>query len=184
MLLRDARLFWRNWKTSPKTFQLSVFSPTLAFFHSYLKLHAGHETLPKNVARRRFEEEAAAPQSKDQDHKPRKVKHTYTLRDVIKENHRSLIDSQIPYPPGEPEYIARFQAAVTTVLNNMTEEDLEDVQNTVEQWNQEGAPSQVQLKSVFNVSSIIGPVPILINHQEGKEEATQRHPEKTGGLEI
>ena len=110
------------------------------------------KTLPEED----FEEEAAAPQSKDLDHKPRKVKHTYTLRDVVKENHRSLIDSQIPYPPGEPEYIARFQAAVTTVLNNMTEEDLENAQNTVEQWNQEGAPSQVQLKSVFNVSSIIG----------------------------
>jgi hypothetical protein len=109
------------------------------------------------------EGEAAEPKSNVQDQKPKKLKHTYTIRDFIKENYRSLIDSQIPYPPGEPEYIARFQGAVTTVLNNLTEEDLEDAEKMVEQWNKEGAPSQVQLKLVFNVSFIIGPVPILMN---------------------
>ena len=49
------------------------------------------------------------------------------------------------------------------MLSNMTEQELEDVENTVEQWNQEGAPSQVQLKSVFKLSFILGLVPILIN---------------------
>lgn len=109
-----------------------------------------------------MEGEVAASKSKVQNQKPKKVKPTYAIRDVVKENYRSLIDSEIPYPPGEPEYICRFQAAVTKVLNNMSEEDLEEAEKVVEQWNKEGAPSEVQLRLVFNVLLIIGPVPILI----------------------
>jgi hypothetical protein len=78
--------------------------------------------------------------------KPRKRKQVYTIRDVIKENYRSQIDDQIPYKSGEPEYLGRFQAAVTAVLQNMSEEDLEEAENLVEQWNREGAPSELQLK--------------------------------------
>lgn len=89
------------------------------------------------------EPDVDAPKSKV---KPRKRKQLYTIRDVIKENYRYLVDEEIPYKSGEPEYLARFQAAVTTVLNNMSEEDLEQVEDIVEQWNREGAPSELQLK--------------------------------------
>jgi hypothetical protein len=112
-------------------------------------------------AKKDYEAEAAPPKSKAQEQKRKKVKPSYTIRDVIRENYRSLIDNEIPYPPGDPEYIARFQAALTTVLKNMTEEDLEEAENLLEQWNKDGAPSPVQLKSVHNNPFIILAVPIL-----------------------
>lgn len=43
----------------------------------------------------------------------------------------------------------------------MTEEDLEEAENLLEQWNKDGAPSPVQLKSVHNSPFIILAVPIL-----------------------
>ena len=78
--------------------------------------------------------------------KPKKLKQFYSLRDVIKENYRHLIDKEIPHQSGDKEYIAKFQAAVTTVLKNMSEEDLEEAEEIVEEWNTEGAPSDIQLK--------------------------------------
>jgi len=90
--------------------------------------------------------EVAEAKPKVEGRKPKKVKPIYTVRDVIKHHHRSLIDDEIPFNSGEPEYLARFQGATTTVLNNMSEEDLEEVENILEAWNKEGAPSEVQLK--------------------------------------
>lgn len=78
--------------------------------------------------------------------KPTKRKQLYTIRDVVKENYRSLVDKEIPYKSGKVDYLARFQAAVTTVLKNMSEKDLEEVEDMAEQWNREGAPSELQLK--------------------------------------
>jgi hypothetical protein len=35
---------------------------------------------------------------------------------------------------------------VTTVLKNMSEEDVEEAEEIVETWNKQGAPAEVQLK--------------------------------------
>lgn len=42
-----------------------------------------------------------------------------------------------------------YQKAVTTVLEKMSEEDVEELEKVVELWNKEGGPSDVQLKWVF-----------------------------------
>ena len=94
------------------------------------------------------EEAVAEPETKVQ-RKPKKVKPIYTIRDVIKHHFRDLIDEEIPYQPGEPEYIARFQATATTVLNNLSEEGLAEAENILEKWNKGGAPSEVQIKLVL-----------------------------------
>jgi hypothetical protein len=74
------------------------------------------------------------------------VKQVYTIRDVIKQNYAKLVDEQIPFNPSEKGYLGCYQKAVTTVLNNMDEELLEEAGNILEQWNSNGAPSDVQLK--------------------------------------
>lgn len=78
--------------------------------------------------------------------KPRKVKQLYTIRDVIKQKYRPLIEEQIPYKPNEKKYLGSYQLAVSTVQNNMTEEELEAARETAELWSEEGAPPAVQLK--------------------------------------
>lgn len=78
--------------------------------------------------------------------KPKKVKQLYTVRDVIKQNHRELVEDEIPYSSVDSEYIGCYQRAVTTVLKKMTEEELEDAQKVADSWNEEGVPSEVQLR--------------------------------------
>ena len=78
--------------------------------------------------------------------KPKKVKQLYTIRDVIKQNHQELVEEEIPYNPVDSEYIGCYQRAVTTVQNKMTEEELEDAQKVADSWNEEGVPSDIQLR--------------------------------------
>jgi hypothetical protein len=78
--------------------------------------------------------------------KPKKTKKFYTIRDVIKQHYADRVGAQIPYKPNEKEYIGSYQRAVTTVLKNMTENDLEEAEKIVESWNAQGAPAEVQLK--------------------------------------
>jgi hypothetical protein len=78
--------------------------------------------------------------------KPKKVKSFYTIRDVIKHQYKSLVDKEIPFKSTDKEYLGSYQKAVTSVLNKMSEEDLEEAENLVESWNQEGGPSDLQLK--------------------------------------
>lgn len=78
--------------------------------------------------------------------KPLKIKQEYTLRDVIKQNKRALIEAQIPCNPTDKEYIGHYQRAVTTVIRNMTNSELEKAEDIVGMWNKQGAPPDVQLK--------------------------------------
>jgi hypothetical protein len=79
--------------------------------------------------------------------KPSKIKKAYGIRDVIKQNHRDLIEQEIPYKPTEKGlYISKYQAAVTTVEEKMTEEERVKAQELADLWSKEGAPPDAQLK--------------------------------------
>jgi len=80
------------------------------------------------------------------DPKPTKLKPVYTIRDVIKQNYRNLVEAEIPHKPNDKDYISKYQRAVTTVLDTMSKKDLEKAQEIVNLWNKEGAPVEVQLK--------------------------------------
>ena len=80
------------------------------------------------------------------DPKPKKIKQVYSIRDVIKQHYRELVEAEIPYKPTDKEYIGSYQRAVTTILKNMSENDLEEAEKIMESWNKEGAPAEVQLK--------------------------------------
>lgn len=81
--------------------------------------------------------------------KPKKTKQVYTIRDVIKQNHRDLVEAEIPHKSNEKQYIAGYQCAVTAVLNNMDDDQREEAENLVDSWNKQGAPREVQLKLVL-----------------------------------
>lgn len=85
--------------------------------------------------------------------KPKKAKMVYTARDVIKYNHRELIDGEIALKSNDDRYLGGYQRAVTKVLEGMNDEEMEEIGNIVDTWNKEGAPSDLQLKSVFNIST-------------------------------
>jgi hypothetical protein len=74
------------------------------------------------------------------------MKPAYTIRDVIKQHFKALVEAEIPYKPQDHEYIGSYQRAVTTVLENMSEKEVEEAEEILEQWNKEGAPLDVQLK--------------------------------------
>jgi hypothetical protein len=78
--------------------------------------------------------------------KPKKVKPTYSIRDVIKQNYRELIEKEIPFESNDNRYLGSYQRAVTTVLNEMSDEDREEAEAILELWNEKGGPSDVQLK--------------------------------------
>lgn len=80
------------------------------------------------------------------DAKPRKIKQIYNVRDVVKQNYKDLVEAEIPEKSNEKGYIAKYQRAVTTVVDNMSESTLEEAKDIAEAWNKEGAPAEVQLK--------------------------------------
>lgn len=85
--------------------------------------------------------------------KRKKPKKAYKLRDVIKHHYKSRIEDEIPYKSTDREYLGSYQRAVTTVMTNMSEEDLEEAEKLLETWNKEGGPSDVQLKWVSQSST-------------------------------
>ena len=78
--------------------------------------------------------------------KPKKIKEVYTLRDVIKQHYRELVEAEIPYKSTDKGYLGSYQRAVRTVLTNMDKEELDEVQNILDAWNEQGAPPEDQLK--------------------------------------
>jgi hypothetical protein len=71
---------------------------------------------------------------------------------VIYQNYRDRVEAEIPHERNSKAFIACYQRAVTTVYQNMNEEELEEAEDTLEQWNKEGAPPEMQLKYVLNLA--------------------------------
>jgi len=84
--------------------------------------------------------------------KPTKIKQFYTVRDVVKRNYKELVEAEIPFKSTEKNYIGNYQRAVTTVIDQMSEEDLEELEKIVDLWNAKGAPVEVQRKWVLKFS--------------------------------
>ena len=113
-------------------------------FDLYIRLQAITRYI-KGIVKKDTAPVAEEPKPKP---KPKKVKKVYTIRDIIKQHYRTLVDNEIPFKSTDKDfrYLGSFQKAVTTVLNKMSEEELEEAENLVELWNREGGPSDLQLK--------------------------------------
>jgi hypothetical protein len=74
------------------------------------------------------------------------LKQKYKIRDYIKAIYRDRIEVEIPFKSGDKGYLAHYQRAVTTILNKMTNDELEEARSTLVLWNKQGVPPSVQLK--------------------------------------
>jgi len=108
------------------------------FFYSCIRLQA-----ITRFIKRRIKKEPAPQVEKPQ---RKKVKKVYTMRDVIKHHYKSLVEEEIPFKSTDKGYLGSYQRAVTSVLDKMGEEDLEEAENLLETWNKDGGPSDLQLK--------------------------------------
>lgn len=62
----------------------------------------------------------------------------------MKQNYRDRVEAEIPHERNTKAFISGYQRAITKVTQNMNEEELEEAENMVKQWNQEGAPLELQ----------------------------------------
>ena len=75
-----------------------------------------------------------------------KLKQVYSIWDVIKQHYQELVEAEIPYKLTNKEYIGSYQCAVTTVLKNMSEKDIEEVEEIVDSWNKQGGTCWSSIK--------------------------------------
>jgi hypothetical protein len=79
-----------------------------------------------------------------------KPKHTrsFTLRDVVKSTHKEriqeLISSKTNEPAGHKDWLRHHPAAVSQVMEELTEAETEVAENVLKEWLEEGVPVEVQ----------------------------------------
>lgn len=74
----------------------------------------------------------------------------WNWRRVLKlERHAEVIaamEQKTSAKPGEPEWLALFQAGVTKVANSLSDEDKAELRRKAVEWTKEGPPPEVQRK--------------------------------------
>jgi len=74
------------------------------------------------------------------------LKQKYKIRDVIKEIYRERVKELIPVKYSDKSHIGSYQKALSTVCNNLTDEELEKAESILDTWNEQGAPADFKLK--------------------------------------
>ncbi len=87
----------------------------------------------------------------DDNSKPSKLKQSYKIRDVIKQIHQERIEQEIPHSSNDKQYLSCYQRAVTTVYQNLSNDELKEAEGILDSWNKQGAPFEKQLKWVLKV---------------------------------
>lgn len=78
--------------------------------------------------------------------KPKKVKQTYNIRDVIREKYSDEIKAANPYTPGDKEFVGNFGKALNSVMGNLNDDELKEAEELTDLWNEQGPPADFQLK--------------------------------------
>lgn len=79
-----------------------------------------------------------------------KTKHVKasTIRDVIKQSHqeriRALIAKETTGGSGSPDWLKHYPAALSKVMETLTEAELEEAKDTMREWNTRGVPREIQ----------------------------------------
>ena len=82
--------------------------------------------------------------------KEAKAKHvkTCTVRDVIKVSHQeqihALIAQETKEASGSADWLKHYPAALSKIMENLTEAELEEAEDTMKEWNEEGVPREIQ----------------------------------------
>lgn len=90
--------------------------------------------------------------SKDTASKARHVKDV-TVRDVIKQSHQdqihALIAKETDKAAGSADWLKHYPAALSKVMDALTEAEVEEAEDTMKEWNKKGVPREMQRVSVF-----------------------------------
>jgi hypothetical protein len=71
------------------------------------------------------------------------------IRDAVKSLRQSSIHELLVskgFEPGDKAFLASYPAAVTELINAMSDHEKEEMQEVADKWNREGAPPEVQAK--------------------------------------
>lgn len=74
------------------------------------------------------------------DPKPPREKARYTIRDVAKVLHKEAIRAKVgmEHTPGTGDYLAQYPGALTSVMEDLTDEQIEEAEEMRDRWNVEG----------------------------------------------
>jgi hypothetical protein len=72
----------------------------------------------------------------------------FSIRDVVKTSHKDeihqLIATDTSAAVGHKDWLRLYPAALTKVVEGLNDEEKEEAQKTVREWNDNGAPRDVQ----------------------------------------
>ena len=75
-------------------------------------------------------------------------KKPFTIREVIKFTHKAQIyesiSKQTEATSGQPEWLKLYPAALTTIIENLTEDELAEAERLAEEWTNDEVPRDVQ----------------------------------------
>jgi hypothetical protein len=76
------------------------------------------------------------------------TKKSFTIRDVVKVTHKekiyAAISEETDAPPGQPEWLRHYPTALTAIIDGLTEAELENVEDTAQEWTSNEVPREVQ----------------------------------------
>ncbi|KAH9990726.1 hypothetical protein BJV77DRAFT_1068789 [Russula vinacea] len=79
-------------------------------------------------------------------------KKPFTIREVIKFTHKAQIyesiSKQTEATSGQPEWLKLYPAALTTIIENLTEDELTEAERLAEEWTNDEVPRDVQRAKV------------------------------------
>ena len=72
----------------------------------------------------------------------------YKLRDIVNQIHSRRIKAELfPFKPNDGgPFVSRYQAALSKIIRELTEDELKEAEDLVETWNKQGPPPDFQLK--------------------------------------
>jgi hypothetical protein len=77
----------------------------------------------------------------------------FTLRDVIKHTHKddihSIVSEVTDAQPGHKDWLRHYPAALTQVIENLSEDERIEAEKILDQWTDDGVPREVQRMWVF-----------------------------------
>jgi hypothetical protein len=72
----------------------------------------------------------------------------FTFRHVVAYKHKEELEDKVRTlsgsAPGTTEYIAKYQAGLKNLCDEMSDEDIEEYRMTAKEWNEQAPPEEVQ----------------------------------------
>lgn len=80
---------------------------------------------------------------------------------MVKSTHKDkiheLVAKATKAEPGHKDWLPHYPAALTQVLEGLTEEEREEAEKTLEEWNEDGVPREVQQMWGSSINNVAMP---------------------------